>query len=277
VAALVSRTNAPLLNGTRFVDEVIIDDPHDDAGALGRRLRPMGFDAALVFNTGTRNCLAVWYADIGRRVCWAHKPAGFLLGNRRVWLHRTHPPVHESEFSLAFVRALGGAAVMENLSPRLHVDPATREQVAGRIHRQLGGGGPLFGVHPGNGGSAYNWPQGRYIELVNRLARHGRVMVTGTGAERPLLDSIHKRLARLTENRVGFYADFQLSELTAAISLQTALTASSTGPLRSSGCSAPTRCTRRRSGPHWALIKHCSWPRSKPEKIRACPRRVRPR
>ena len=44
----------------------------------------------------------------------------------------------------------------------------------------LGDGGPLFGVHPGSGNSSYNWPPERYVELVNRLAIHGRVMVTGT-------------------------------------------------------------------------------------------------
>ncbi len=235
LAALVSPYNAPLLSGSRDVDEVIVDDPGQHPRDLGRRLQPMGFEAALVFNSNTRNCLAVWHAGIRRRVCWAYKPAGFLLGNYRVRMHRTRPPVHESEFALAFVRRLGGAAVMENISPELHVNPITRQRIAARIRRELGAGGPLFGVHPGNGASAYNWPQGRYIELINRLARHGRVMVTGSPAECPLLESIQKRLARLTESRVGFYTDLQLPELTAAVSLQTSLTASSTGPMHIAG------------------------------------------
>ena len=235
VTALASPAAAPLLSLSRDVDEVIVDDPADDARSLGRRLKSKGFEAALVFNTNTRNCLAVWHAGIGRRVCWASKPAGFLLGNYRVWLHRTHPPVHESEFSLAFVRRLGGAAVMENLSPQLRVDPAACQRVARRITAELGAAGPLFGVHPGNGGSAYNWPQGRYIELINRLARHGRVMVTGVADELPMLEAIRRRLARLTESRVGFYTDLQLQELAATISMQASLTASSTGPLHVGG------------------------------------------
>ena len=107
VVALVSAYTAPLLSLTRYVDEVIVDDPADSTGDLARRLRPMGFEAALVFNSNLRNCLAVRCAGIPRRVTWAYKAPGLLLGNYRVALHRTHPPVHESEFALAFVRKLG--------------------------------------------------------------------------------------------------------------------------------------------------------------------------
>jgi ADP-heptose:LPS heptosyltransferase len=235
VAALVSPYTAPLLAGTRYVDEVIVDDPDQGPADLGRRLRAMAFQAALVFNTNTRNCLAMWHAGIPRRVCWAGRPAGLLLGNCRLRLRRSHPPVHEAEFALAFVRKLGGAAVMANLSPELTIEPAARERVAERIRRELGDGGPLFGVHPGNGASAYNWPTGHYIELVNRLAHHGRVMVTGSSSEKLLLAAIHRKLARLTESRVGLYSDLSLAELAAAISLQTSLTASSTGPMHLAG------------------------------------------
>ncbi|MGD9720348.1 MAG: glycosyltransferase family 9 protein [Pirellulales bacterium] len=235
ITALVSGYTAPLLTGTRDVDEVLVDDPADSPGQLARRLRPLGFEAALVFNTNTRNCRAVWQAGIRRRVTWAYKLAGWLLGTHRVKLRRSHPPVHESEFALAFVRALGGAAVMANLSPQLRVDAATSERVAARLRRDLGTAGPLFGVHPGNGASAYNWPPERYIDLVNRLARHGRVMLTGSPAEQPLVDQIRARLARTAENRVAAYTDFTLHELVAAISLQAALTVSSTGPMHVAG------------------------------------------
>jgi ADP-heptose:LPS heptosyltransferase len=235
VAVLVSPHTAPLLEGTPYVDEVIVDDPRQSGWQLARRLAPMKFEAALVLNTNTRNCLAVWGAGIPRRVTWAFKPAGLLLGNRRLALHRSHPPVHEAEFALAFVRMLGGAAVMANLSPKLHEDPATRQRVAARIRRELGSAGPLFGVHPGNGNSAYNWPVDHYIELVNRLVRHGRVMITGSPAERPLVDSIRRRLVRIAEGRVACCTDLSLPELAAALAEQTSLTVSSTGPMHVAG------------------------------------------
>jgi ADP-heptose:LPS heptosyltransferase len=235
LTALVSPTNAQLLSGTGYVDEMLIDNPADDSGKLAARLRAKNFDAAMVFNSSTRNCLAVWRAGIKRRVTWAFKPAGLLLGNCRVMLHRTHPPIHEAEFAMAFVRRLGGAAVMENLSPALHIDPLSRERMRQRVERELGTTGPLFGVHPGNGASAFNWPIGRYVELIDRLAMHGRVMVTGGAGERELLDSIRGRLAHLRCSRIGYYSDLSLNELVASISDQAALTISSTGPMHIAG------------------------------------------
>jgi ADP-heptose:LPS heptosyltransferase len=235
VALLVSRYAAPLLDGTPYLDELLLDDPAEEADSLGRRLAAMRFDAALVFNTNRRNCLAPWRAGIPRRVYWAYKPIGFLLGNRRVAVHRNRPPVHEAAFALAFVQRLGVDYTLRDLAPRLEIDPAVRHRVAARIHAELGSSGPLFGIHPGNGDSAFNWPAAHYGRLACRLARHGRVMITGRVAERPLLDAVHGQLDRSAQSRVKFYTDFELPELAAALSMQTVLTASSTGPMHVAG------------------------------------------
>ncbi|HEV3138174.1 MAG TPA: glycosyltransferase family 9 protein, partial [Pirellulales bacterium] len=235
VAALASPYAGPLLAGNRAVNELLVDDPAESPWQLGRRLKKMRFDAALVFNTNTRNCLAVWWAGISKRVCYAYKPAGWLLGNRRVRVHRSHPPIHEAEFALAFVRRLGVKVELAGLSPRLEIDAATRLRVAERIGRELGPNGPLFGVHPGSKQSAFNWPSGHYSDLVCRLAKYGRVMVTGSPAEIPLLASIRGLVPDALRSRVGFYSDFQLLELAAGLSMQTALTVSSTGPMHVAG------------------------------------------
>jgi ADP-heptose:LPS heptosyltransferase len=93
----------------------------------------------------------------------------------------------------------------------------------------------LFGVHPGNGASAFNWPLARYVELINRLAMHGRVLVTGGPSERAMLATIQSRLSRAIESRVRCFTDFDLNELAAALSSLTCLTASSTGPMHMAG------------------------------------------
>jgi ADP-heptose:LPS heptosyltransferase len=235
VAALASGYAGELLAGCRYVDEVLIDDRSQDARLLAGRLRPMQFDAALVINTSTRACLAAWRAGIRRRVFWAYKPVGMLLANRRVAVHRNRPPIHEAEFALAFVRRLGVDVHLRELAPRLELDPVAQHRVTARIERDLGTVGPLFGVHPGNGASAYNWPQSHYVRLVYQLAQYGRVMVTGTPGEQLLLDLIGNQLDAHTRSRVAFYSDFSLPELVAAIAAQTVLTASSTGPMHLAG------------------------------------------
>jgi ADP-heptose:LPS heptosyltransferase len=235
LTALVSPYAGPLISGHRAIDELVFDSKSDSAWQLGRRLRAMRFDAALVFNSSTRNCLAVWAARIGRRVCWGYKPAGWLAATDRVMLHRGDPPVHEAEFALAFVRRLGAPAELATLIPTLEIDPATHARVAERIGRELGTAGPLFGVHPGNRNSAYNWPASRYAQLVCQLAPYGRVMVTGSPAEQPILDLIRRHLSEPLIQRVGFFADLGLHELAVAIAQQTVLVVSSTGPMHIAG------------------------------------------
>ena len=235
VTLLAAPMPAPLVAGCAEIDEMIVDDVVDSATQLARRLKPCAFDTALVFNTNTRNSLAVWCAGIRTRVLWAYKPAGYLFGNRRVKVHRSHPPIHEAEFALEFVRRLGAKADLATLAPRLEIDSAARSRMSERIRADLGTSGPLFGVHPGNKQSAYNWPCAHYATLVERLAAHGRAMVTGAGEERALLETIRSTLSSKARERVAFYTDLQLHELAAAIAEQTALTVSSTGPMHIAG------------------------------------------
>jgi ADP-heptose:LPS heptosyltransferase len=146
-------------------------------------------------------------------------------------VRRSHPPIHEAEFALVFARKLGAPANLAELAPRLNIAPSTRRRIAERICRELGTAGPLFGVHPGNRNSAYNWPVAHYAELVCRLAPLARVMVTGSPQEQPILETIRRRLSEPVAGRVGFYSDLDLHELAAAIAEQTALVVSSTGPM----------------------------------------------
>jgi ADP-heptose:LPS heptosyltransferase len=235
LALVASRYAGPLVSGHPAIDDLLVDNPSDGAWQLAAKLRRFRFDAAIVFNTNTRNCLAVWAAGIRCRVCWAFKPAGWLSATHPVKLHRSHPPVHEAEFALAFVRQLGARAELSAVEARLPMNPAIRQRVAERIERTLGAAGPLFGVHPGNRQSAYNWPIARYAEVVSELARRGRVMVTGSPGEQPLLDVIRRSLGPSLTERVGFFTDLELPELAAAIAQQTVLVVSSTGPMHLAG------------------------------------------
>ena len=236
ITALVSPYTAPLLGCSPHVDEIVVDRPGQSGWALGRRLRQGRYDAAAAINTNTRNCIALWRARIPVRVTWSHRPVGLLLGNRHVRLHRSHPPIHESEFALAFLRELGLEADIADLHPRLEVDPDARAHMAERIRQDfsdLGAGdkGPLFGIAPGCGGSAFNWPLERYAKLAAELAGHGRVMVTGSPAERGMLAEMRGAMPESVRARAVFYTDLDLMELAAALAEADVFTASSTGPM----------------------------------------------
>ncbi|HEY2893641.1 MAG TPA: glycosyltransferase family 9 protein [Pirellulales bacterium] len=234
LALLASSYAAPLLADSALVDKVMLDEPAQSARALADKFKSESYDAAIVFNYTKRACLAAWLARIPRRVCWAYKPLGFLTANRRVRLHRSQPPVHEARFALAFAERLGCAAAEldpTDMKARLEVDPIAAALVRRQIERELGTAGPLFGVHPLNSHSAYNWPLSRYMELVARLAQVGRVVVTGHAKERRSLDQIRSQLPTDVRKRVLFLCDLSLTELVAAVSELNVLTVSSTGPM----------------------------------------------
>lgn len=235
LAVLVSQYAGPLVAAHPAINELIYDEPAHSAWQLGRRLRKHRFDAVLVINTSTRNCLAVRLARIRRRVCWAYKPIGWLAATHPVKLHRSRPPIHESEFALAFASQLGIPTTAGRPTPQLPIDAATRMRVVERIASEVGNEGPLFGVHPGNKNSAYNWPPSLYAQLVGRLAEHGRVMITGGPDERKLLESVSHTVAAANRQRVGIFSDLSLPELAAGIAQQRALVVSSTGPMHVAG------------------------------------------
>lgn len=235
LTVLASENTAALLQGNAAVSEVMIDRPEQTARELGRRLKRRHFDAALVIAANSRNAWGAWWAGIPTRVCWAYGLSGFLLGNQRLFLHRSRPPVHESEFALAFVRQLGLHVPSRRPTPRLQVDLMLRSRIARKLQAQLGVHRPLFAINPGSRQSSFNWPIEHYARLATRLAEHGRVAVFGHRSEEPLLDKMEQLVPPSKRPGVGFFAEFGLLELVAALDLCDVLTVSSTGPMHLAG------------------------------------------
>lgn len=235
ITALVADWTAPLLRDNPDLDQVLTDDGRCSAWQLGRRLRAHEFDAVAVINSNTRNSLAVWHARIPVRVTWAYKPFSWFFGNRPVWLHRSHPPIHESEFATAFVRRLKDDPGVRPEVPPLSLPEETTRAVLARLTADLGPQRPWFGVHPGSSNSAYNWPPGRYAELVQRLTSYGAVALTGGPSEELLVEGIRRRLPARCRSRVVCYNHLSLLEFAAAITCMDVFTVSSTGPMHLAG------------------------------------------
>ncbi len=231
ITLLAGERTRDLLRNNPHVDQVLADERGWSAKQLARRLRSERFDAALVIKSSTRNYLAVWLAGIPIRVTWARRLAGWLFGNRYVTLRRSNPPIHESEFALAFIRNLKSDPSIELSAPRLVPDPATVARIGARIRRDVGASQPLFGVHPGNYNSAWNWPAERYLALILKLAACGGVVVTGGPGEESLLAQLKDAIPAGLADRVVCYCDFDLGELCAALSIVDVLTVSNTGPM----------------------------------------------
>jgi heptosyltransferase III len=95
-------------------------------------------------------------------------------------------------------------------------------------------GKPLVVVHPGMGGSALNWPENHYVDLVRAMVSDGRnVVVTGGKDEEALLRRIETALGALKDKAI-FYGGANagpIDELAGLFSWASLVVAPSTGPL----------------------------------------------
>lgn len=196
-----------------------------------KRLRSMRLHTLMAVYAPFPTSLASFFLKIPVRVGYAYKPSGFLFNNK-VSVHRSHPPVHESKFALAFLERLG---VYPEASPRELFDalPVTisesQKNGANAFFETLEASRPLVGIHPGFGGSALNWPLGSYAELLRRLTETGKVtpILTGSALEGELLDTILAQSGTPTPKLIGL----ELPEFAAAMKSFSVLVAPSTGVL----------------------------------------------
>ncbi len=190
ITAIVHPDAAPLLVGHPHVDQVLTADKKVRTGPLTRLLREGRFDAVLMVHCTGRNALAALLSRTPIRVTHGRRWFRALCGTHRFYKSRRWPPLHESNFCLSFTQRLGLPLTLEQATPRLVIDPALRTAMLARIRTQIGSEGPLFGVHPGNRASAYNWPAEHYLAAITRLAAAGRVVITGSEHDRERLDWI---------------------------------------------------------------------------------------
>jgi lipopolysaccharide heptosyltransferase II len=163
-------------------------------------LRERGFDGAIIFTSFRQSPLPAAYlcylADIPLRLAASIDGPGSLLTTR----HK-HPDrmMHEVERGLDLVGAIGLETDERDLV--LRVLPDDRELIA-RFLRAWGikRDGPLVVLHPGCSMPARTYPWDRYAAvadlLVDRLG--ATIMLTGSTAERALVDRVYDRIQSRT-------------------------------------------------------------------------------
>jgi ADP-heptose:LPS heptosyltransferase len=194
IAVLVREGVAPLLRGLASVDEVLVYDPgrkHRGLKGLlllGAQLRRREFRIGVVLQSSWRVALALLLGRIRYRIGPLSKPHSFLFYNRGIRQHRSLVEMHESDYNLQLLRRLGIRVSSRKVATQVHLDLDTqaraREWLLGQGWRQ---DAPLVAVHPGMGGSALNWPEAHYAELIRALLKEGKqVLLTAGPAEAEL-------------------------------------------------------------------------------------------
>jgi heptosyltransferase-2 len=225
ICALTRNQTAELLVGRPDVDDVISfeSDTSRIPWAEFKRLLPeiikRKFDAAVILFSNFSVTALTAAAGIPARVGPATKIAQALL-THRVRQRRSKTMRHETDHNLDLLNVFGAPPI------RVAFITAPRSPIVTLARND---GRPLVGVHPGSGGSARNWPESRYAELVRELTGAGcDVVVTGSSVERELVERVIRSAGGLASAHIG---GGKLMELASVLSQMDAFVAGSTGPL----------------------------------------------
>jgi heptosyltransferase III len=225
----------PVVRANPHLSEVLTDrGAHDssDLQELADSLRGRSYDCAVVFVSSFKNARLVRKAGIPLRIGPRARLYAPLYFNKTLRQRRSLAEKNEAHYNIDLLAPLGVSP--DNPPPPMVIPTAGAvHRAESLLARELGPRRelPLVLVHPGMGGSALNWPEERWRELIGRLAADGRftVLVSGSEAERDLVERL---TAGLEEDApVRRLTGLSLEDFIGVLSRTAAAVAPSTGPL----------------------------------------------
>ncbi len=200
LTVMVREPIVPLIRGLAHVDHVLIYEPERRHSGIKGFFRLLGeirsgkFRIAVVLQSDVLLALAIFFANIRYRVGPLSRLHSFLFYNRGIRQRRSQVEMHETDYNLQLLRRIGIRVGTRKIPTSVDV-PAPARVGAKKWLESKGWDPklPLIVVHPGMGGSALNWPEAHYIELIRCLLREKRqVLVTAGPTEGELIHRISK-------------------------------------------------------------------------------------
>jgi heptosyltransferase-3 len=258
ISMLLHSYTQELVEGFNGLDRILTyDESGEQKGFrsfLGE-LRSKRFDLAVVSHPTFRIAVLMFLAGIPLRVGSGYRWYSFLF-NRKVFEHRRTAEKHEAEYNVSLLRVIGCEA--DKVPPVVLLIPEGAKAAAMKEMKRIGisPADRIVVIHPGSGGSARDWSPGNFAELAKRLRREGyQVVVTGSAAERPLVESV---VDGSGGSAVSVAGRLSLKELAAFLASAQLYISNSTGPLHIAAAVGtpviafypPIReCSSRRWGP----------------------------
>lgn len=206
-----------------FLDWDAVKGNEDAAEGL---LRACSADVVFLVFPAKEVIRAAFKANIPIRIATGRRWHTFFMVNHRLWFSRKKDDLHEAQYNLKMLGALGLKAdwSLDEISTmyNLHVQPCKIEIV----QRFLMAPKKVI-LHPKSHGSALEWPAHSYGELAKMLVEKGyAVAVSGTDRERTAIgDEFPWPLVTDLTGKLS------LGDLMQVIGAVDALVAASTGPL----------------------------------------------
>ncbi len=236
---------APLLKQVEGIDHVYVYDPdkrHKGIRGFFRlmeELKAQRFQIAVVLQSQFKIAAALYGVGVPNRFGPLSKIHSFFFYNRGSRQRRSLVEMHEADYNLQLLRKLGIRIGTQQISSRVSVSEEKQKWAKrwledhGYIHNP-DSHVRLIAVHPGMGGSALNWPEPHYVDLIKSLKRDGHeVLVTGGPLEGELLERIRVEL-RKSNVEIMIYGGVgagQVDHLAALFNEASVVVAPSTGPL----------------------------------------------
>lgn len=244
ITVLVREAVAPLIRGLPGVSDVMVFDPDGKHRGIGglfeliRQFRERRFGIAIVLQSHWMIAAALYAARARYRVGPLSKIHSFLFYNRGIRQRRSQVEMHESDYNLQLLRRLGIRIGTRHVPTQVNVSEEGRRFALAWLKEQGWSPStkedPIVVIHPGMGGSALNWPENHYVELVRALAQEGRrVLVTAGPTEGAVLDRVRMALGELA-GKVRFYGGSgtgPIDRLAGILNETAVVAAPSTGPL----------------------------------------------
>jgi heptosyltransferase-2 len=229
---LLNRYAAELVSGNPQANEILL---YDDArgliafNSMLQTIRSKAFDIAIVVHPTPRLAWLVFRAGIPIRIGTGYRYYS-LLFNRRVYEHRKDAKRHELEYNLNLLKELDCTIEGEpefSITIPAAVEAKVEEMFTQlRIDREK----ELVVIHPCTGGSAREWPTGRFGALAARIQdeRGSQILVTGAkGDERKVAEV----LIGTKGKAIPLVGRLTLKELAAVIKRANLFVSNSTGPM----------------------------------------------
>lgn len=144
-------------------------------------------DAVVMFYGPWWAALASWLSSAkiksGRISQWY----SFLCFNKGLRQSRSLAEKHEADYNMDLLCHAFDRKSSEHRMPFLDLRPHGSNHFFEKFQLSKM---EYFVVHPGMAGSAWNWPQTQYNELIERLIQVALVVVTGTSADEKYLNEI---------------------------------------------------------------------------------------
>jgi ADP-heptose:LPS heptosyltransferase len=199
-------------------------------------LKSQKFDVSIVLQTNWKISLALLLSGIPKRIGPLSKPYSFLVYNFGIRQKRSQVEMHEADYNLELTRKLKIQIKSRTIPTKIVVSDQEMINAKNWLLKQgYDFTKPLIMIHPGMGGSAMNWPETHYIDLIKHLVdENSALLVTAGPTEIQIIDHIKKALGSNRKDKVYYYispSSDHLSFFTALCQHAKCIIAPSTGPL----------------------------------------------